>query len=48
MPIDIGSRLGRDDMLLQTFLQDFALAERDTQRFEPMVTLLQTQESCGR
>src|SRR3954466_8151462 len=42
--IDEGRHLSCDDMLLQALLQGFALADRQANGFEPMVTLLEMQD----
>jgi hypothetical protein len=36
VPINIGSRLGCDELLLKALLQGFALADREAKGFEPL------------
>jgi hypothetical protein len=44
VPIDKGSGLSGDDMLLQALLQGFALADRQANGFQLMVALLEIQD----
>jgi hypothetical protein len=44
VPIDKGRSLGGDDMLLQAFLKGFALADRQTNGFQLVVALHETQD----
>jgi hypothetical protein len=44
VPADKGCSLGRDDMLLQASLQRLALADRQTNGFQLVVALHETQD----